>query len=366
MKGKTILWASAFALAAGAAVPANAAQWWENTSISGKMFYDLTNISQSYYDAAGVKQKGALSSADQNGTGYDIKRFYVGINHKFNDIFSANITTDFLYDKNAGATQIFIKTAFLQAHFNPAFVVRVGAANMPWIPYMEGIYGYRYVENTLVDRTHFANSVDWGAFVLGQFAHGLLSYKIAAVNGNGYKNPTRGQGMDFAGRVSLKWHGVNLAVGGYDGKLGAPQGVTTYHTATRFDAMAAYIDHGMRIGVEYFRANDWKSVRSTTTDSADGYSAFAAYQFMPKWSVFGRYDYVNPKTTGASVKDDYYNVGVQYSPYKMINFALVYKHDQATGGFLSTTNGNIGGIVGPNSNGRGSYSEIGLWGQFLW
>ncbi|MDE2466821.1 MAG: hypothetical protein KGO02_24365, partial [Alphaproteobacteria bacterium] len=108
MKGKTILWASAVALASVSAVPANAAQWWENTSISGKMFYDLTNISQSYHDAAGVKHDGAASGADQNGTGFDIKRFYVGINHKFNDIFSANITTDFLYDKNAGATQIFI------------------------------------------------------------------------------------------------------------------------------------------------------------------------------------------------------------------------------------------------------------------
>jgi hypothetical protein len=46
MKGKTILWASAFALAAGSAVPAYAAQWWENTSISGKMFYDLTNTAK--------------------------------------------------------------------------------------------------------------------------------------------------------------------------------------------------------------------------------------------------------------------------------------------------------------------------------
>ena len=32
---------------------------------------------------------------------------------------------------------------------------------------MEGVYGYRYVENTLVDRIKFGNSADWGVHVLG-------------------------------------------------------------------------------------------------------------------------------------------------------------------------------------------------------
>lgn len=363
MKGKTILLATAAAaMMATTVAPASAADWWENTSISGRMYYDLTNINAYNTDATGAKK-----DFSTQGTGFDIKRFYVGIDHKFNDVFSANITTDFTYDSGAKATQIYIKKAFLQAKFNPAFVVRLGSSDMPWIPFAEGVYGYRYVENTLIDRTKYGTSADWGVYLQGDLANKLISYEFAVVNGNGYKNTTRADGMDFEGRVNLNYKGFVAAVGGYSGKLGAAHGVTTHHNATRFDALLAYVNHGAHIGVEYFTANDWQSVTKTTTDKADGYSAFASYEVVPQWSVFGRYDWVNPKTGGTSMKDTYYNIGVQYEPYKMVSFSLVYKHDNAKGGELSTSNGTMGGIVAPgNPLGKGAYDEIGLFGNLQW
>jgi hypothetical protein len=363
MKGKTILMAGAAAVVvAMTAAPASAAAWWESTKISGRMYYDLTNINGYNKDATGTKH-----DFSNNGTGFDIKRFYIGIDHQFNDVFSANVTTDFTYDKNAGATQIYIKKAFLQAKFDPALVVRLGSSDMPWIPFAEGVYGYRYVENTLIDRTKYGTSADWGAYLQGDLAGKLISYELAVVNGNGYKNPTRADGMDFEGRINLNYDGFVAAVGGYDGQLGAAHGVTTHHDATRFDAILAYVGNGAHVGVEYFTANDWHSVTSTTTDKADGYSAFASYEFVPQWSLFGRYDYVNPKSGGASVKDNYYNVGIQYSPYKMVDFSLVYKHDDAKGGELSTSNGTMGGVIGAgNLSGNGAYDEVGLFGSFQW
>jgi hypothetical protein len=43
--------------------------WWDNTSISGRMYYDITSVSN--------KHNGAASSTD--GFNFDVKRFYVGI-----------------------------------------------------------------------------------------------------------------------------------------------------------------------------------------------------------------------------------------------------------------------------------------------
>ena len=363
MKGKTILMASAAAvMVAASAAPASAAEWWENTKVSGRMYYDFTNI-----DAKSTPIGGPSVDSTSNGTSFDIKRFYVGIDHKFNDMFSANITTDFQYSSAVGSTDIFIKKAYLEANIAPWLDVRLGSTDLPWIPFVEGVYGNRYVENVVVDRTKFGTSADWGVHLKGKFANNIFEYAVSVVNGNGYKKPgfgfgnNRTDGVDVEGRLSANYKNFTLAVGGYDGKLGAAHGATTYHTATRFDALAAYTTDKIRVGVEYFQANDWNNVKTPTTDSSDGYSAFASYQFTPEWGVFGRYDWVKPnRDTKSALKDNYFNVGVQYTPFKDINLALVYKRDKADNGFIPTSNGTIGGTD------NGTYDEVGLWGSFQW
>ncbi len=331
--------------------------WWDNTSISGRMYWDITNLDN--------KRNGTAQST--NGTSFDIKRFYVSVDHTFDKVFSADVTTDVTYDSNISVSQVFIKKAYLQAKLDPAFVVRVGSADMPWIPYAEGVYGYRFVENTLIDRMHFGNSADWGVYVLGDLAGGLVSYEFTATTGAGYKKIIRTNSPDFEGRVSLNYQGFTLAVGGYDGKLGVQHGTPTYHTAQRFDALASYTFSGLKVGIEYFTADNWTQVTSTTSSSADGYSPFASYQFTPEWSVFGRYDYVKPYSDVARkmYHNDYYNVGIDYHPAKIVDIALVYKHDAGSNGFFGDSNGTIGGTAFAAGN-NGTYNEVGLWGALQW
>ena len=63
------------------------------------------------------------------------------------------------------------------------------------------------------------------------------------------------------------------------------------------------------------------------------------------------------KDTNAALKDEYFNAGVNFKPLKEIDLALVYKRDRAENGFLSTSNGTIGGIM------EGTYHEFGLFTQ---
>ena len=339
--------------------------WWNNTTVSGTVFYDLTNIDQK---SDGVKLPGT-----PNGVNFDIKRMYISIDHQFNSVFSANLTTDFTYDSGVGATQLYIKKAYVQAKLSPMLTLRAGSADLPWVPFVEGLYGYRYVENVMIDRTKFGTSADWGIHALGAIPMGglTISYAGSVVNGAGYKKPgfvggvNHTNSMDFEGRLSASAAGFTAAVGGYDGKLGKDaQGTATYHDATRFDALLAYVKGPIRLGGEYFHANDWNDVLQVNpllTNKTEGWSAWGSFAFTPQLSVFGRYDWVKPKdTTNPTLANDYFNIGVQYEPVKILDFSLVYKRDKVSNGTYATQNGTIGGVS------NGTYDEIGLFGQIKW
>src|SRR5690348_3817931 len=359
--------------AAPVPVPAKpeAPGWWGSTTISGKAFLNVSNIDQTSTDLLGNK-----TDSIQNGTQTELKRFYVGVDHKFSDVFSANITTDFRYNANGTSRDVlvYVKKAYLQAKLNPALTVRIGAADLPWVPFVEGLYGYRFVENTLIDRTKFGTSSDWGVHAFGTFGNGLVNYAVSAINGAGYKTLSRSSNtIDLEGRLSVNpVKSITLAVGGYSGKLGKSNDtVDVHHRATRFNAVAAYTDKRIRAGIEYFTARNWNNITTapvplppadTKDDRSHGWSAFGSFAFTPKISLFGRYDWVKPTQTvlagtGGSVRDHYFNAGVNYKPIAPLDLALVYKRERASNGFINTSNGSIGGLD------RGSYDEIGLFGQ---
>jgi hypothetical protein len=254
--------------------------------------------------------------------------------------------------------------------------VRIGAADLPWVPFVEGIYGYRFVENTLIDRTKFGTSSDWGVHVLGGFGNGLVNYQVSAINGAGYKTLSRSSNtIDLEGRVDVHpVKPITLAAGGYSGKVGKSNDtVNVNHRAERWDALAVYTDKRVRAGVEYFWAKNWNNITTapdplpapiTPNDKSHGWSAFGSFAFTPKISVFGRYDWVRPTQvvltgTGGAARDNYFNAGINYKPIAPLDLALVYKRERTNNGFISTSNGTIGGLD------HGSYSEIGLFGQLV-
>lgn len=348
--------ASAQAAAAPAAAPApvaaSAPAWFANTTVGGKLYFDVTDVHQ--------KSDGVNTTA--NGVQTDVKRFYLIVDHKFDNIFSANLTTDFNYVSNDNETQLYIKKAYLQAKLSDAFFVRVGSADLPWVPFVEDIYGYRFVENVLIDRTKYGTSADYGVHIGGTFGKGLLSYAFSAVNGAGYKVLKRSDAIDLEGRISLvPIKGLTFAVGGYTGKLGkstSGPGNSTDHTARRLDALVAYTNSRIRIGAEYFWSKDWNNVTTPVEDKTTGFSAFGSFAITPKIAVFGRYDWVNPnKLTNSPLDDDYFNAGVNFQVIKNIDLALVYKRERVDNGLISVSNGTIGGVD------RGTYDEVGLWGQ---
>ena len=377
-------------------------------TIGGRIYTDISNI----------KQQNSDKDTSNSGTGVDVKRFYLILNEKFNDMWSTKMETDATYNsvtastcKGSGATltcttgttsqqvNLYFKNVYLQMTLDPGFWVRLGEFDTPWIPFVEGIYNHRYVENEITDRLKFGSSADWGLSIGGDLLDKALSYQIAAIEGNGYKNPTRTKTMDVEGRVDYQIGGFTLGIGGYEGKLGQEKygntvtlttvtGTTTtttsvpqtYRTATQVDALLAYVGNGARVGVEYFEAKNWTNGISgssdvpelTSTDSpnpadkADGESVFASYDFTPMWGVFGRYDNAKlSKDLASDLKDKYFDVGLEAHPYNMykknIDVALVYKHEKMDGGPTGSTFSTANGSAFNEADGK--YDEVGIWAQ---
>jgi hypothetical protein len=324
-----------------------------DTSINGLAFADFT-YKQNKDKATNVK-------SSDSGVGTDVKRFYFTVTHEFDKIWSAQFQTD-IGDQGTRRYDVFVKKAYIKAKLDDALSILLGSANTPWVPYVEDVYGYRYVENELVDRLNFGTSADWGVHANGAFGNKVVLYDVAADNGRGYSNPTRSKSVDFEGRLTVQpIAGLHFAVGGYSGKRGlATYSLPALHTATRFDAMAAFVNPIVRIGGEYFQANNWNNVTSAAKDKADGFSAWASITpGAGALSIFGRWDTAKPsKTLKPNLKDTYFDVGLQWRANKSFAGSLVYKYEEIKGGTFATSNGTIGSTSASN---KGNYNEFGVW-----
>lgn len=289
------------------------------TVISGRLYIDVSDVTAK--TDAGVK-------VDPSGFGTDVKRFYLGVTHQFDNMWSYNINTDSGFSSSTGATSTFIKTAYVQAKFSPAAIVQVGSANQPWIPFVEDAFTLRYVEKTVTDRLGVGSSADWGVHFLG--TSNMVSYNFAMVNGGGYKNPTRTNSVDWEGRVSIEpTKGLIFAVGGYSGYLGKDSNsAPARQKASRVSLLASYSTSKLNFGLEYFTEDNWSNTTGVASDSGDGYSAWGQYKFDKIWSAFGRIEHDKmSKDLHPSMRDNAYILGVQYAAIKGVMLSLVYKND---------------------------------------
>jgi len=325
------------------------------TTIGGRLFADMSSKE--------IKDKGTGVKSSDSGVGVDAKRFYFTLTHDFNATWSAQFQSD-IGDAGARRYDVFVKKAFLQAKLSNEAVFRLGSADTPWVPFVEGIYGQRYFEQTITDSLAFGTSAEWGLHFLGKVAGNKLGYAFTIGNGKGYSSPTRTKSVDFEGRVSYEAApGLTFAVGGYSGKRGNDTDATpALHTASRFNVLANWVIGPVKIGGEYFTADNWNQVAKVPSDKSDGYSGWLQYTLAKDWTLFGRYDSAKPsKDLKPALELTYDNIGVQWKPAKPLTAALAYKHAEVKGGTISTGNGTIGSATG---GAKGKYDEIGLWFSF--
>lgn len=355
---RQIYLAAAILALAGTAVTARAES---KTTVSGKAFADLT-----YKDSPATPGTPAVPATattpavaatpgrtSDKGIGVDVKRFYVVVEHSFDEVWGARFTSD-IGNLASGKVNVFVKHAYIEAKLAPELGLRLGSADMPWVGFVDGLYGFRYVENTLTDRLKVANSADWGVHAGGKFANGMVNYAISMANGRGYSDWTRSKTPTFEGRLGVApIKPLMIAIGGEVGKLGLDSegneslvpAVTTPRTAQRLSGLVAWVDGGFRLGGEAFWAKNHTAalVRGAPEDKAIGASAWASFMFYKDVTVFGRFDWEKPaKDTNNDLRDIYFNAGLEYKPVKAVNLALVFKHDDLGTSARSATVSELG------------------------
>src|SRR3984893_10213924 len=290
---KPILPAAAILIGCTAATGAAAVDLGGDTKVGGQIFYDVSHISLQNENSSGAK-----IDAAPPGTGFDVRRCTRSIDHRFNDVWSADLTTDAQFstastatvttstgnttvltnqNSSGGVSEVFIKKLYLEGKFDRGFVIHIGSYDMPWDRFVESLYAYRYIEKTATDRLGVSNTTDWGLHATGSLGDGdVVTYAASVVNGAGYKNPTRTKDVDFEGRIGVKpvdW--LTLGAGFYSGHLAqvnASNENFPSNTATRFDFVAGVNYAGLRVGAEYFDARNYKTVKDAAS-AAYGTSA---------------------------------------------------------------------------------------------
>ena len=130
-----------------AALP-DSVKWAANTSISGRMYFNASNISQ--------KSNGIAQTS--NGTGFkaalyrhrsQIRRHLLDERHdRYQQCGWPYLEWEFqrrsrwAADYNLVGRGFYVKKAYLQAKLDPALIVRLGAADLPWVPRAEVAAGF--------------------------------------------------------------------------------------------------------------------------------------------------------------------------------------------------------------------------------
>jgi hypothetical protein len=70
---------------------------------------------------------------------------------------------------------------------------------------------------------------------------------------------------------------------------------------------------------------------------------FGHVQLAPRWQIFAHGEWQRPsRIVSPNERDSIVYGGVQFSPMKLVDIALVYKREVVTNGALATANGVIG------------------------
>ncbi|MGQ9426985.1 hypothetical protein ACUQ3P_13575 [Gilvimarinus sp. DZF01] len=289
-----------------------------------------TNFSsQLFINASNIQQQDR--SSDVEGWGLDLKRFYLDFNHRFDDRWSAVVTTDVHWRRQNDPTDVWFRHAYVQRKFSNRQVLQLGVAPLPWIDYIARKVGYRYVDPSLTTMNQLSEPTDLGIHYSNRGE--TLSYAVSVVTGGGFRKPRVGDSVDVEAYAA--WHvapGLDIAVGGYRGartqdKDEAPK----IHTAERFNASVNYQLNQMRLGIEYAYNNNWKQVASLVEDSSSGSSAWASYGYSPKHSVFVRYDTTKPsRRLNPSYEKEYVQVGWDWKVAPYLTVAVVGKRIEET------------------------------------
>ena len=265
-----------------------------------------------------------LNAPDQDEDGFntfDYRRIYLTTDFTLSEQFSGRVRLEAQGRSTTaqGRPAPFIKDAYLSWR-NPIGAgsrLRLGVQPPPVFEVAEGVWGYRSLEKTLIDRTRVNDSRDFGLRAdVPVAADGAVRFAAMFANGNGVRPEpdAADDGKVVYGQLQIVPDSPLRATLGADYRSVDIEDDPRSGTA-KFSAFVGAVTEQVHGGVEafylrnYFRFND-------DNDNVDGLglSAFAAVNLTEQTSLVGRFDFVDDDARGGRGNEQYALAAFVYRP----------------------------------------------------
>ncbi|MFC1596226.1 hypothetical protein ACFL4D_02965 [Candidatus Margulisiibacteriota bacterium] len=228
-------------------------------------------------------------SSDENGNdAFNATRIYLDIQRKLGDNI-LRYTTDI---DPSGRYDVYSKYLYVQLNKICPFgsIVRIGQIPTPWVGFVDGIHGFRYVQNSMTDEFSLLGSTDRGISATKELGRGL-SLDLAILNGTGFTAVENDGRKDLAVKVTYK--AGNLTLAAHSQLSGsAVSSANTDSKLSIINGLAAYKFDNIQVAGEI------------ATGTKDGLkisclSIFANAKIAEDMKVFARFDTVDNDTDTA-------------------------------------------------------------------
>ncbi|MBI3182281.1 MAG: hypothetical protein HYZ28_09075 [Myxococcales bacterium] len=284
---------------------------------------------------------------------FDVDRIYLTTDAKLTDdiVFSLTLEGGDLRESGTDYFDVATKGIYIdiQNLLMEGTSLKLGQVNLPWVPYEEGVWGYRFQGTIFPDRTGYMTSTDLGGSFSAKLPSGYGNFQINVGNGEGWKKNEIGKRKEIHGRLTLNPLASmkslsGLFISGF-GSIGyyddAP---APMNNKRRYMVQLGYKQEGKGlIAAEYLLATDpadkmksrYPSLSQNAGNeaSANGYSVFGMLNlgalmdgdYPTRWELIARWDHLDPDSAVANNDVDLWIGGASYRWNKHLQSILDYE-----------------------------------------
>lgn len=244
--------------------------------------------------------------------GFRYRRLYLTTDYTLSDAFTGRARLE--ADEGTSGRPV-VKDLSLTWAYSGDHSATLGITPPPAFGIAEDVWGYRSLEQTILDLQGVVSSRDFGLRFDGPVTgNGTVRYAVMVAN-NGTVEPETDKYKRVYGQLAVRpSEQITLVVGadhaGYDDERDA---------ATRISAFGGYATERFRVGVEGY----WYRVTMREVDARTdvGATLFGAVQAGPQWEVVARLDRSTEFFAGNDRSETFLLGGVAYAPHP--NVALI-------------------------------------------
>lgn len=301
----------------------------------------------------------ATPALHDHSTAFVLKRSYITLKSKLNDVFSVRFTQDITIDKegnDAGNVETRLKYLYLKmkpqlkSRWLTGLWIEVGMVHTPWVDFEQKINTYRVQDNMFSVRNGLFSSADFGVTIGGNIGPKMdkdflknvskampgryCSFALGVYNGGGYSALEKNNNKVIEGRVSwrpLAWALPQMQISAY---ANYGKGNTEHNPDfVQYLGMLSYTSQRITFtaqGGTGFGDRKGKYVQADAKDIAlsnRGYSVFAEYKWQKlPLALWARYDHFEVSDATAIATDRYIG-GLAYRINPWVRLVLDTEYD---------------------------------------